>query len=1073
MGTGRGLQILPDSDRLEEALVRAAAEGSGFVDASGYLTFTQLIEKLGLGGLGPRRPCPPLSSRLVLWSCAQELGPGPFGHFAGEPAFAREALDVISELKGNGVTPAAFAEAVEQLPTPRLARSQYLARLYAAYEQRLASAQLADREDLLRTALTTLERGPLPSVLRGVGRIELRDLHDLSPARVSLLLALAHRCDREGIRFQLELPGAGATDVDMAVDPILGAFERAAQECRHVEAHKTDWVGEGRPLASVGQYLFSSRRPPENGAIGRTALEVLSVASARAEARTLARVVASRLEQGAAPEEVAVAFRELGEEAEAVAEELAGLGIPARLRRGVPLTATAAGRTALTLPLLVEEAYPAADLARVLTSRYSPRVSEGCPDGAGTLLAAAGVRDNRLGAEGEQGAYAVRLERFASRIEEREPKKAASARALAQCCERLISVCSRLPEETSLSEFLERWWRTVELLGLVEAVREPARRGEDATRLERAALQAMARDQAALESLQALVEEVREALRGSAAGNRKLSRRTFFRWLHDAAADFNLSGAGPRTGAVRILDVRELPGRSFAHLCLGGVVDGRFPGRSTPHPLFSDDDRRRINATVAKPVFRLSTGDLDGRAPWRLAEDRLLFYVALSCAREGATVTYARTSGGQEQLASPFIDELVRVCGIKVQAQAPFPIPPLHEVRTEEDLRARVAIEALARAELRISQPDPAGSLLEQRFRPEPWFSRSEEVGRIEGERLLAFGDHQRQAKPHTGQVGTDDLAEPLRELFRYGPEKPLSASSLNRFGNCAFQGFLHDVLRLEEPETPGEEIDKRGEGSFWHKVLEVLIPAVRKAGLLGRPVEEIPDAMLDQALETGTAHAEQHNHTGHPALWKLGRERARFMVARVLSHELHGVPFFGMDPAETELRFGRPESPPGWQTVILPAEEGEPPIHVEGTIDRLDRGPDGSVAVVDYKSSVTPNKVKERFLTQDFQLPLYLYAARAAGRPDAVQAAWLSMKDGSVGLLSKQCDDNVHELLSTDPEVQARVEEEGGKNLPAEVRRLVSGLRQGQFPAHPHDCEYCSYRAVCRVSERRMEEST
>ena len=28
------------------------------------------------------------------------------------------------------------------------------------------------------------------------------------------------------------------------------------------------------------------------------------------------------------------------------------------------------------------------------------------------------------------------------------------------------------------------------------------------------------------------------------------------------------------------------------------------------------------------------------------------------------------------------------------------------------------------------------------------------------------------------------------------------------------------------------------------------------------------------------------------------------------------------------------------------------------------------------------------------------------------------------------------------------------------------------QFPAHAHDCDHCAYRAVCRVSDRRVEEA-
>ncbi len=132
--SGRRLRVLPDADRVEEALVAEAAERGGFADGSGFLTFGQLVEKLDGAKRLSRRPATPLSARVVLWSCAQALGEGPFGDFVHEPAFARSAMDLVLELKGGGLAPDAFRVAVESLPPPRIPRAGYLARLYAAYE---------------------------------------------------------------------------------------------------------------------------------------------------------------------------------------------------------------------------------------------------------------------------------------------------------------------------------------------------------------------------------------------------------------------------------------------------------------------------------------------------------------------------------------------------------------------------------------------------------------------------------------------------------------------------------------------------------------------------------------------------------------------------------------------------------------------------------------------------------------------------------------------------------------------------------------------------------------------------
>src|SRR5262249_37669896 len=160
-GRARTLRVLPDTERAEECLLLAAS-ASGFVDASAFLTFGQFVELFeGAKYLG-RRPCSPLTARVVLLGAARELGAGPYGSHAREPAFARSALDLILDLKSGALPAVEFAAAVEQLSEGRLERGRYLARLYSAYEAKMARLQLADREDLLRGALQRIRQAGLP-----------------------------------------------------------------------------------------------------------------------------------------------------------------------------------------------------------------------------------------------------------------------------------------------------------------------------------------------------------------------------------------------------------------------------------------------------------------------------------------------------------------------------------------------------------------------------------------------------------------------------------------------------------------------------------------------------------------------------------------------------------------------------------------------------------------------------------------------------------------------------------------------------------------------------------------------
>ncbi|HZA13578.1 MAG TPA: PD-(D/E)XK nuclease family protein, partial [Myxococcaceae bacterium] len=608
---------------------------------------------------------------------------------------------------------------------------------------------------------------------------------------------------------------------------------------------------------------------------------------------------------------------------------------------------------------------------------------------------------------------------------------------------------------------LERWWHALDELGVGTAVREPRVREPDATALGRAALRAAARDQAVWQALQAMAGDLDAALRESGAAGARIGRRAFQRWLVDASLDYPVPAGGPRGGAVHVLEVRDLPGRALEHVFLGGIADGRFPGRDAPHPLFPDEDRHRVNERCERDVFRLVTGEAARRIPRRLAADRLLFHLALSSSTGTATVSVSNQSAdGVEQIPSPFWEELVRLTGTAPRTVPLRVVPPLDEVRSERELRERAALERLAPAALRTEDPDPAGAALERSVGGEPWFGAAAALARIEEERLRFFGDPERPPGPYSGDAGRDDVRAALMQRFRFGPESPLSASKLDRFGECAFRGFLEHALQLSEPDEAGEEIDRRGRGTFWHRVLERLFPVLAERGLLRVAPDAIPGEIVDEAIASAAAKVERGGHTGHPALWRIGQERARRMVRNLLASAERGLPFDGLNPQAAEREFGTPSAPDGWREISLPAPDGAEPVFVRGKIDRLDAG-GSAVGVVDYKSGGLEKgkALAEALLTTRFQLPLYLYAARAAGHRGPLDGAWVSLKNGEVVRLSEALGEAraLDGLLDTD--------------LPQAVHALVAGLRAGRFPARSDDCSSCSYRRVCRISERALPE--
>ncbi|HEX8440509.1 PD-(D/E)XK nuclease family protein [Archangium sp.] len=1072
----RTLQVFSDNGRRQAAL-RAVRSSAGLVRGDSFFTWDGFLEALGGARELGRRPCSPLTARTVVASLAQGLGDTPFGDFVHEPAFARAALDVLLDLKAGRLSPRELQDALEVLPPERRNRVRMLALLHHAYEQKMAELGLADREDVVRGAREALERNAWPAAWDDVGTLVLHGVYDVRPSGLELLMALAAACAARKVTLRVETPVGGSPVADAALAALFRAFENRGEALPHVDLFKADVTFESRPMLELGRHLFSphARKDVLQGAV--EGLRMWSAGAARDEARLIARDVRRLVSDGVPPGSIAVAWRDLGPEVRWVADAFAELGVPVRLPWGEPLALTGPVRLALDLPLLVEDGFPAERVAELVSSRYAPALSRGAPEAPATLLTLAAVRDDRLGATRGKGAYDLRLEALAKRLEPmpeqvrpREQRRAHEARVLRERCLFLLESCRRIPEQGRASELLAAWWQVVQRLGLLDS--EGAMEAHADEGLGTLALEARARDDAARVALTMRVRELERTL-AAVGGGPRLRRRTFGRWLQDVMRDVHLPARGPTLGAVEVLDVRELEGRTFGHVFLGGVAEGRFPGREEPSPLLGDSERHSLNKHLSRDVFRLTGGEFEDRAQWRLTEDRLLFASVLATAEQSVSLSFSvEGPGGQEQGPSAFLEEVRRLTGETWTARSLPAIAPLDEVLTESELRQRVVLESLAMEKLRVSAPDPARNLLKRRFGDAPWLAAAREMVQVELERLHFFGDAGKRAGRYTGVVDDPALGEALREAFRFDATRPLSASALARFGNCGFQGFLSYGLKVPEPEQPGEEFDRRGQGIFWHRVLEEFFKRLKERNLLGMGLDEIPEPFLDTVLDEVRAHFEQRHYVGHPALWRLARERAKNMVRRILLDERRGLPFERFSPSGFELRFGPRNPAEGWNEVTL--KVGEDVIHFEGTIDRLDMGA-GQVGVIDYKSGkLSRSELRKKLLDSDFQLPLYLYAARASGHRDTRQAAWFSLRTGEVIHLSEVLEKDaveLEDLLSTEPQVRAKLAAEAKPNLANAVEALVRTVRAGEFAMRPKDCGSCGYRPVCRITERRLVE--
>ncbi|MFT3841819.1 MAG: PD-(D/E)XK nuclease family protein [Myxococcaceae bacterium] len=1055
MSRVRVLRVFPDSLRVEQALVDATQDRA-FVEASGYCTFADLIDWCEPARFLGRSECPPLTARLIISAAVRGGDRGsPFGAYALEPTFARAAHDLFQALALQAAGPDDLLSAAKDSP-----RAAWLARLFQTYRARMATLGLADRGELLAAATQRL-RKEIPPRLKPFTGIEIHHLYDLPPLRLDFIDALAHAFRRDYRSFSLTLPAANNPALDALGDEVLRRFERDWPE---LGAELSRFVRPA-PFSRLVERLYATQETNEKE--DATGLELLSAPSPRDEVQSIAGRVRSLIDQGTPPEEIAVVYRDLASEAESLVEALEELEVPSRVRLGVPLHATAVGRLALELPWMVDDGFPAASVTRFLESRYAAAVFDAQLDPV-TLLQEAGIRDDVVGAEGGRGAYAVRLETLGNR----NPRREQQARRLALRAQRLIDAGRGLEDETEAKAMLDAWWKALEELGLFSALRRHER-DDSKEHLGRFVERALARDQAAAQALRFLRDDIAQSLHDSGLEQRKLSRRDFARWLDDAAASVNLLPRGPRAGAVELLEARALAGRHFQHVFIGGLNDGRFPARPQPLALVSEEERKELNRAAGRPLFRIWAGESGAGVPFRQAEDRLLFSLGLN-AGDGVTLSAPRyDSQGRELLRSPFLDELERVAAnVKVQHIARASVPSVDRLISEADLRARVALEVLSRPATRLSSRSALAPALERRFGHLPWMERARFLAKVEEERDDYFHSEAKEPSRWSGALDVSKLSPDVQAVLSFDAAHPASASSFGRFANCRFQGMAAILLRLEALEGATEEADTRTRGSFWHQVLQQLLPLLRERGWSWRSLkDQDPEALqkvIEQAIELA---GNQMGPVGHPALWKLSLDQAAKMIRRLLFSQMAGLPFEGHEPEDAELDFGNPKAPEGWRTVtIAPAFAGELPIHLHGQIDRVDCA-GGSVGVVDYKSGSRDKNFAKSFLLTQFQLPFYLAAAHAAFPDAEVDAAVLSLRDREVQKVSKVIGGPAKDLLADDELSRIKAAREGKLNLANAAHQVAVALRKGDFGARPQDCKFCAYRAACRIRQRVLPE--
>lgn len=912
----------------------------------------------------------------------------------GTRGFAREVQAVLSRAREKGLEGDELAALGEREQLPELVAAGHF---LDAYLTNLDSQGATDYPDLIRRA--TIEALLHQDELRARYRhVFVDEFQDTDPGQVALLQAIAgdgrdlvvvgdpHQsiygfrgADVRGIlEFPTAFPQSDGRPADVVAlrttrrfgDRLLLAAQRVAGR-----------IGLPGTIDEAAREAFLSPRSAAAG--GR--VQVLTFDTDRAEAEHLADLLRrAHLEDGIEWDEMAVLVRSGRSTIPPLRRALGALGVPVEvagdelplvrdpavlplldaLRAVVHLDTVDHGdvgyvdpgraEALLTGPLGGLDAGDIRRLARLLRTREKDRAqqSKDTPRPSRDLLRLAVVADGFL--DGLEGPEAER------------------ARALTA----LLHRARRQVESGASAE--ELLWALWSGTGWQARLRRSVEAGGGAARRAHRDLDAIC----ALFETAARVGEQR----------RHQSVPAFLESLvqQEIPAD-TLAERGARGAAVRLLTAHRSKGLEWRLVVVAHVQDGAWPDLRRRASLLQPD--RIGDHEIVPPI---STRELR-------AEERRLFYVACTRARERLVVTAVASPDDDGEQPSRFLEELV-ASPDHIQSVVGRPQRPLSLAGLVAELRRTVA--------------DPAAT-------PALRDAAAQRLARLAGE-TVGRRPLVPAADPGTwwGTLAPTRSATAIREA---GRPVPISASVLDSIAACPTRWFL-------EKEAGG--VARSHQSANLGQLVHAL-------------AERVADGSVAPDLETLMAEVDQvWDRLDFRTPWSKDREHRRVETALARFLAWH---------ARNQRRLLATEAK--FSTVVTMDDGAE--VKINGYADRIELDGDGRVVVVDLKtgrSRPSGPQVKEHV-----QLALYQYAVDA-GALDRPEDGLSGLRSGGAELIQLGLEDGSVEVTRQEQAVHAPDGPERS-GLRERIGRTARMLREESFPAVAGDhCRDCAFTPVCPV---------
>ncbi|MET7674718.1 ATP-dependent helicase [Streptomyces seoulensis] len=455
----------------------------------------------------------------------------------------------------------------------------------------------------------------------------------------------------------------------------------------------------------------------------------------------------------------------------------------------------------------------------------------------------------------------------------------------------------------------------------------------------------------------------------------------------DIAAD-TLTRRAVRPDAVRLMTAHRSKGLEWRLVVVAGVQEGLWP-----------DLRRRGSLLEADRIGR--DGLAEPLTPGALlAEERRLFYVAATRARDRLVVTAVKAPADDGDQPSRFLTEL----GVEPRDVTGRPRRPLAVAALVAELRATTVDpdvseglrDAAARRLARLAAlADEDGRPLVPAAHPDRWWGMYE---------------------PTESKVPLRDRDQPV----------VLSGSALDQLANtCALQWFLGREVKADAPATAAQ-----GFGNVVHVLADEVASGRTPADL---------DVLMERLDSVWNALA-------FDAPWKSAQEKetARAALERFLNW--HVLDRATRTPIASERDFD------------VTLEAGEYQVRIRGQMDRVETDGDGRAYVVDFKTGKNAPTAAE--VARHPQLAVYQLAVAEGAVDDAFDGA--RPEPGGAELVQLRQGAAKKDGGETQPKVQAQQPLEGewvGDLLATAAGKV---LDERFTPTTGQHCAHCAFRASC-----------